>query len=67
MFPFQFVQTEVPVIDLYFPTVHPVHVPPLGPENPVLHKQAIAFALFIRELEFAGHFVQTAVPKETEL
>jgi hypothetical protein len=40
---------------LYFPLVHAVHAPPLGPVYPVLQTQAETAELLLGDVEFAGH------------
>jgi hypothetical protein len=44
-------------MSLYVPATQAVHVPPLGPEKPALHVQAVITVLALGELEFAGHAV----------
>jgi len=36
----QLVHAEGPTLALYFPIPHAVQLPPLGPVNPLLHKQS---------------------------
>jgi len=50
----QLVQASLPLMNLYFPGTQPVHVPPLGPENPALHRQAFCASLATGALEFVG-------------
>ena len=51
----QLVHTAAPVVSLYVPAAHAVHVPPLGPVKPALQVQAISTELAIGELEPVGH------------
>ena len=50
----QAMQLADPVDVLYFPATHAVHVPPAGPEDPVLQVQLVKAALPTGELEFDG-------------
>lgn len=45
----------VPVVPLYLPARHCVHVSPFNPEKPVLHLQATSAVLGLTEFEFEGH------------
>jgi hypothetical protein len=49
------VHAPVPVVSLYVPATHAVHMPPFGPEKPVLQVHADGSELEIGELESAGH------------
>jgi len=51
----QVLQFESPVVPLYFPAKHGTHVPPLDPEYPALHAQAVRVALAPGDVECAGH------------
>jgi len=54
----QLSQSEDPVLDLYLPTPHFLHVHPSGPEDPALHVQAVTAMLCAGELESAGQLSQ---------
>jgi hypothetical protein len=58
-------ETE-PVVVLYFPATHAVHVPPFGPVKPTLHVQAARAELEIGELELVGHARQAVAPTVVE-
>jgi len=58
----QSVHTALPLVVLYLPATHEVHVPPSGPVNPTLHVQAARAELEVGELEYAGQLVHDAVP-----
>ncbi len=51
----QLLHVKNPVMSLYFPATHAVHVPPFGPVKPMLHVQAARAELEIGELELVGH------------
>ncbi len=57
----QSVHVEFPGVLLYFPATHCVHVPPLDPNEPALHVQAVTAVLKPGEFELLGHPVH-AVP-----
>jgi hypothetical protein len=57
----QSVHVAVPVIILYFPPAHAVHVPPLGPVNPGLQTQATKALLPPGDTEPDGHPVQVMI------
>ncbi len=58
----QSVHAAEPVAVLYFPNTQAVHVPPLGPVNPGLHKQCVISEAPISVVEeFAGHLVHVPV------
>ena len=54
----QSVQATLPLVILYFPGTQPVHVPPLRPENPALHRQSFRASLATGALEFVGQLSQ---------
>ena len=47
-------QLAEPVIAVYLPASHAVHVPPSGPVDPALQMQLVTTALPAGELEFGG-------------
>jgi len=55
-------QAAAPAPALYVPTTHAMQVPPLLPEKPVLHVQAVERMLPARELELAGHTSHAIFP-----
>ena len=50
----------LPVVLLYFPVTHVLHVPPSGPVYPTLHVHAALAELPLGELEPVGHVTQVA-------
>ena len=52
----------LPVVALYFPATHTVHVPPSGPEDPALHRQLVKLGLPLAELEVEGQLEHRALP-----
>ena len=48
----QLVHMAFPMTSLYFPATQPVHVPPTGPEKPVLQRQEVCAGLEAGENEF---------------
>ncbi len=51
----QLVHAAEPVTLLYVPAAHAEHVPPLGPEYPVLQTQLCTLVLAVGEFVYAGH------------
>ena len=51
----QLMHWDAPVKSVYFPAMHGAHVPPSGPEFPVLHLQAANAVLCSFELALSGH------------
>jgi len=51
----QFVHEILPMIDLYLPATHVVHVLPFGPCDPELHLQSFMLVLPVSEIDFSGH------------
>ena len=65
----QSVHAKEPVVFLYLPATHAVHVPPFGPVKPMLHVQAARAELAIGELELVGQarqVVATVAPTVVE-
>ncbi len=62
----QSVHTADPVEVLNFPVKHAVHVPPSGPDEPVLQVQLVKAALPAGELEFDGQVMHVAAPPAAE-
>jgi hypothetical protein len=63
------VHATLPVVSLYVPATHAVHVPPFGPEKPALQVQAASAEPEIGELELVGHprhVVATVAPTVAE-
>jgi hypothetical protein len=50
----QSVHASEPVVVLYFPAPHAVHVPPSGPEKPATHTQSVAASLPVADCELEG-------------
>ena len=50
------------MLDLYLPMAHSVHISPLLPANPALHKQASADTLPAKEVVFPGQSLHAALP-----
>jgi hypothetical protein len=51
----QSAHTALPVVVLYLPATHAVHVPPFGPEKPALQVHTNTVELASGELELVGH------------
>ena len=51
----QSVHVTDPICSLYFPATHSEHVPPLGPVDPALQEQFVAWLLAPGALESVGH------------
>ena len=62
----QSLHTADPVEVLNFPVKHAVHVPPSGPDEPVLQVQLVKAALPAGELEFDGQVMHVAAPPAAE-
>jgi len=58
------VQAASPVANLYFPATHSVQVPPLGPDQPALHLQAVETVLCTGESDSDGQLSHAADPRD---
>jgi len=58
----QLLHAESPGAILYFPAMQVAQVPPMGPDEPALHTQAVAITLPNGELEFSGHISHATFP-----
>ncbi len=59
-------QRAAPVVALYCPVPHAVHVPPSAPVYPRLHVQLVAAPLAAGEWELTGHVVHVVAPMAFE-
>jgi len=57
------VHAAFPVAILYFPATHSVQVPPLGPDHPALHLQAVSTVLCTGESDSDGQLLHAADPR----
>ncbi len=60
----QSMHTDDPVVPLYFPASHAVHVSPTGPVDPVLQVQFAKAALPGGELEFDGQALHVELDED---
>jgi hypothetical protein len=54
----QLVQLALPVMSLYFPTVHATHAEPSGPVYPIMHLQSDTCMLFTALIVLTGQATQ---------